>query len=57
MPDGARRILGCDGVVISVNGNLYDLPQLAKIVGLADGDALHLNGPHCDMLIHASNDR
>ena len=57
MPDGARRILGCDGVIISFDGIRYDLPELAKIVGLADTDALLLKGTHCDMHIHACNDR
>ena len=56
MPDGARRILGCDGVV-SFNGIRYDLPALAKIVGVADADALSLKGTHCDVRIHACSDR
>ena len=33
------------------------LAAIGEIVGLTDGDALHRNGTHCDMLIHASNDR
>ena len=57
MPDGARRILGCDGVVISFNGIRYDLPALAKVVGVADADALSLKGTHCDVRIHACSDR
>ena len=57
MPDGARRILNCAGVVISFNGNLYDLPELAKILSIADADALPLNGTHCDMRVHACRDR
>jgi len=36
MPDGARRMLDCDGVIISFNGIVYDLPALAKILGIAD---------------------
>ena len=55
--DGARRILGCDGVVISFNGIRYDLPALAKIVGVADAGALPLKGTHCDVRIHACSDR
>ncbi len=31
MPDGARRILGCDGVVISFNGNLVGDPRVRNI--------------------------
>ena len=57
MPDGARRILGRDGVVISFNGIRYDLPALAKIVGVADAGALSLKGTHCDVRIHACSDR
>lgn len=57
MPDGARRILDCDGVVINFNGILYDLPELANIFGIADPDALPLKGTHCDMRVHACRDR
>ena len=56
-PDGARRILDCDGVIISFNGIRYDLPELAKIIGAADADAPPLKGTHCDMRIHAGRDR
>ena len=56
-PHGARRILDCDGVVVSFNGNRYDLRKLAKIVGVADADALLLKGTHCDMRILACRDR
>ena len=54
---GARRILDCDGVVISFNGIRYDLPKLTKIVGVAGGYALSLKGAHYDMRIHACRDR
>lgn len=57
MPDGARRILDCDGVVISFNGIHYDSPELAKIVGIDDAAALPLKGTHYDMCVHASRDR
>ncbi len=57
MPDGARRILNCAGIVISFNGNLYDLPALARILDVADPDDLSLNGTHCDMRILACRDR
>ena len=56
-PDGARRILDCDGVVISFNGIRYNLPELAKITGVADDDAPPPKGTHCDMRIHACRDR
>jgi hypothetical protein len=30
--DGVRRIASCCGTVVSFNGNLYDLPQMAKFL-------------------------
>ena len=57
MPEGARRILDCDGIVISFNGIVCDLPKLAMILGIADADALPLKGAHCDMRVHACRDR
>ena len=57
MPEGARRILDCDGIVISFNGIVYDLPKLAMILGIADADALPLKGAHYDMRVHACRDR
>ena len=54
MADGARRILECDGVVISFNGILYDMPELANIARVTD--ALPLKGIHCDMRVHACRD-
>ena len=57
MIEGARRILDCDGVVISFNGIRYDMPELAKIAGITDADALPLKGTHYDMRVHACRDR
>ncbi len=57
MIDGAKRILDCEGIVISFNGTLYDLPKLAELVGVADSDNPPLRGEHVDMQIEASRDR
>lgn len=57
MPDGAGRILDCDGIVIGFNGIVYYLPKLAMILGIADTDALPLKGAHYDMRVHACRDR
>ncbi len=57
MVDGARRILDCEGTIISFNGTIYDLPELARIAGIAEPDALSLRSDHYDMLIEASRDR
>ena len=57
MREGAQRILDCDGIVISFNGTLYDLPQLARILGLAEWDGPLLKGTHYDMRVHACRDR
>lgn len=57
MVDGARRILDCEGIVISFNGTRYDLPRLAELVGVADSDNPPLRGEHVDMQIEASRDR
>ena len=57
MVDGARRILDCEGTIISFNGAIYDLPELARIAGIAEPAALSLRGDHHDMMIEASRDR
>ena len=57
MAEGARRILECDGIVITFNGPLYDLPILAKLVGFADARALPWCGEHFDMREEAVRDR
>ncbi len=48
--EGARRIVSCCGTIVSFNGNLYDLPQIARILGLASAEELQLRGTHDDML-------
>ena len=47
--DGAQRIVGCRGRVVSFNGNSCDLPQIATIIGLASAAELKLQGTHDDM--------
>ena len=45
--NGAKRIMDCDGVVITFNGNRYDIPELAKIADMIDADApLQLRAAH-----------
>lgn len=53
---GARRVFDCEGVIISFNGNMYDLPELAKRL---DGrnSVLEPRGKHIDMREEASRDR
>ena len=46
---GATRLLECDGVIVSFNGNRYDLYDLARIIGAPSPDDLNLRGIHCDM--------
>jgi hypothetical protein len=47
--DGAQRIVGCRGRIVSFNGNSCDLPQIATIIGLASAAELKLQGTHDDM--------
>ena len=54
---GAERVIKCDGIVVSFNGNQRDLPDLAKIIGVESADGLPLRGVHCDMSVIASRDR
>ena len=54
---GAQRVIECDGIVVSFNGNERDLPDLAEITGLESADGLPLRGVHCDMRVIASRDR
>ena len=54
---GAERVIECDGIVVSFNGNRYDLPHLAGITGVEAADRLPLRGVHCDMRVIASKDR
>lgn len=56
MPFGARRIFECEGIIISFNGNMYDLPELTK--RLDDGNSVsEPRGKHIDMCEEASRDR
>ena len=57
MIQGAMRLIGCTGTIISFNGTKYDLPRLAEIVGAPKPDMLRLQGTHLDMLREASIDR
>ena len=57
MVEGAKRILACDGIIVSFNGTCYDLPRLAKFAGLSASDTPSLRGIHHDMQIEASRDR
>src|ERR1700676_5119678 len=47
---GVSRIASCCGTVVSFNGHLYDLPQMAKFLGLVSAEDLQLRGTHVDML-------
>lgn len=58
MVDGARRILDCQGIVISFNGSTgFDRQTLATLVGIANPAALSFRGTHYDMQDEASRDR
>ena len=57
MVDGARRILACDGIVVSFNGAGYDLRKLAEPSGLSSSGVPPLRGVHHDMSSEASQDR
>ena len=57
MVEGAKRILACEGVIISFNGEEYDLPRLARLAGLAVSDTLQQRDNHYDMQVEASRDR
>ena len=53
---GARRVFDCEGIIISFNGNRYDLPELVK--RLDDGNTvLEPRAKHIDMCEEASRDR
>ena len=57
MVEGAKRILGSDGIIVSFNGTGYDLARLAKLAGLYASDMPGLRGIHHDTQIEASHDR
>ena len=54
--DGARRVIACEGIIVSFNGTCCDLPSLVRILGLKE-ETPDLKGDHCDMLEIASEDR
>lgn len=51
--EGAQRIIDCRGVIVSYNGDLYDLPKLAEFLGTD----IEYRGTHYDMLTITLNDR
>lgn len=53
---GARRVFDCEGIIISFNGNTYDLPELVKRLDGRDS-VLEPRGKHIDMSEEASRDR
>ena len=55
--DGARRVIECEGTIVSYNGCKYDLPELAKLVKEADSGNVSIRGRHRDMREIASADR
>ena len=57
MLQGARRILDCEGIIISFNGKVYDVPQLASLAGIDASETLPFIGTHFDMLEEASRER
>lgn len=48
--EGAQRIVECAGIIISFNGDGYDLFELSKILGLLSVASLTLRGTHHDMM-------
>ena len=56
MVDGTRRVVECEGAIVSFNGTHCDLPWLARILALKD-EIPSLKGNHYDMLEIAVEDR
>ena len=54
---GAKRVLACEGIIVSFNGTNYDLPRLVKLAGNFGSDTPSPQGIHYDMQIEASRDR
>ena len=54
---GARRLIDCEEMIVSFNGNRYDLPMLAKLVRESELIKFSIRGKHFDMLEIASCDR
>ena len=53
---GARRVFDCEGIIISFNGNRYDLPKLAERLN-GRNSILEPKGKHIDMREEASRHR
>jgi hypothetical protein len=47
--EGAKRIVDCDGIIVSFNGLGRDLPELSKLLD-HPGAELDLKGVHHDMM-------
>jgi hypothetical protein len=47
--EGAQRIVGCRGSIVSFNGNSRDLREIATILGLDSIAELNLQGTHDDV--------
>lgn len=54
---GAQRLIDCRGAIVSFNGNSYDLPELAKLLGKATLDDLGIRAEHLEMSENASRNR
>lgn len=55
--DGARRVIECEGTIVSFNGCEYDLPKLIKLLKDSGSGNVGIRGTHCDMREIASADR
>ena len=57
MAIGAERLTQCAGTIVSFNGDRYDLPKLAKMLGKTGVDDLEISAEHLDMRVISSIDR
>ena len=55
--EGAKRVLACEGIIVSFNGTDYDLPRLAKLARDSASHTPSARGIHHDMQVEASRDR
>ena len=53
----ARRLIRCEGTIVSFNGNRFDLPELARLLGKTGVNDLDIQAEHLDMSVIASIDR
>ena len=56
MADGARRVFDCEGIIVSFNGNEFDLRKLKELLR-DDNASAEIKGTHFDMLVEASRDQ